>query len=343
MKYLHQILGWLFGIGLLSLYIFYFFDWQTTKALLLKTKITMIVLFIAAFYTGVLIRFVKWTFLIRMDSNVPWKNGYHTIMIANMVNYLSPLRFGELLKLYLINRLSATRYVTSLSATLTDRVSQLTAILAFVCLTPFAGYRFSQWSSKFAVFLVIFVTGLIIVFIIGPRTLTWIEYSMTAVFRYFGVSVSRIHRFFNGRMVSFFRETLEKINISSFKRRHLILIFVFSLATILTDGLAYYFLLKGFNIQITWLQGALAGCFMCLTFILPTPPGQIGTAEMYPVLIFSYGLGHPNAVISSAALLMHLLILFILVILGLLSLFFLKMDLKSLLKSLREKQIHVRS
>lgn len=58
---------------------------------------------------------------------------------------------------------------------------------------------------------------------------------------------------------------------------------------------------------MTWFQETLAACFVNLLFILPTPPGQIGTAEMYPVLIFSWGLGLPSSIISSVAIFWHLL------------------------------------
>ncbi len=58
---------------------------------------------------------------------------------------------------------------------------------------------------------------------------------------------------------------------------------------------------------------------MNLLFVLPTPPAQLGTAEMYPVIVFSWGLGLAAPVISSVALTWHLLTGAVLVIVGLTS------------------------
>jgi uncharacterized membrane protein YbhN (UPF0104 family) len=129
------------------------------------------------------------------------------------------------------------------------------------------------------------------------------------------------------------------MNISTFTKVNLIIIVFFSLIVISLDGICFYFIIRAFSLPITWFQGVLAACFMNLMFILPTPPGQIGTAEMYPVLIFSWGLGFPSSVISSMAILWHFLTTTVLIVLGIYSTVTLGIDLFSVVLKVKERRV----
>jgi uncharacterized protein (TIRG00374 family) len=338
-----QILGLI--IGVISLYIFlvYFFDWETTKKLIIDAQVVPVCLSTFFLMIALFLRAVKWTYILRIKDRVTWKNGFHTIMISNMVNYIFPVRFGELLKLYIINKVSEITYSSSVSATISDRFSQLILMMMFILFTPLAGFSFSSWSTQFIFFLFFFIILSFLLFVYGTRCLEILEKGIRSFLNFIGTRKRAVDRVSESKIISFSKETLNKMNISAFTRMNLLIIFLLSFMIISIDGFCYYFIIKAFEVSITWLQGALLACFMVMMFVLPTPPGQVGTAEMYPVLILSWGLGLPSGVISSAAVLWHLLTTMVFLLLGVCSAVSLGVSFRSLFREIQEKRVDLRN
>lgn len=334
-----QILGW--SIGLISLYIFvaYFFDWQTTIKLIRTTQILSVIASILFFVTTLFVRAFKWTYILRLKGHVTWKNGYHTIMISNMVNFIFPIRFGEITKLYIINKVDDVSYASSISATLTDKFSHLTIIAIFLSFAPTAGFVFFERSTIFLLFIIPFALFLVLIFIFGTRFLEILEESAKGFFSLFIKDRSKFDKVSENKLYSFCREILEKINISTFSKVNLMLIVFISFIVISLDGICFYFIIRAFALHISLLQGILAACFMNLIFILPSPPGQIGTAEMYPVVIFSWGLGFPSSIISSMAILWHVLATAVFIVLGVCSMIPLGVGLWSLVLKAQGRRV----
>ena len=332
-----QVLGCIFGAVALYFFFAYFFDWNVTRSLLSSAEVLPVCLAALFFFVTLFLRAFKWTFILRRRDHIKWSAGYHTIMLSNMVNFLFPIRFGEILKLYIVKKVANIRYSSSVSATLVDRCSQMLTLFIFLLFTPVAGFAFSQWASKFVIVFAAFVVVSMSLFIFGIRLFDVLANLLEACLLLVRIDRDKVKTFRQGKLISFLRETLEKINISQFSALDIFFIALFSFVIFAIDGLCYYFIIKVFGITITWLQGTLAACFMQLIFVLPSPPGQLGTAEMYPVLIFSYGLGLDTSIISAAAILWHIITSVIFMVLGLCSAGALGMDLRSISGRIREE------
>ena len=332
-----QALGCIFGAVALYVFFAYFFDWNLTKRLLSSAKVLPVCLAAFFFFVTLFLRAFKWTFILRRRDHIKWSAGYHTIMLSNMVNFLFPIRFGEILKLYIVKKVANIQYSSSVSATLVDRYSQMLTSLVFLLFMPVAAFAFSQWVSKFVFVLAAFVVVSMSLFVFGIRMFDILENLLEACLLLLRIDEDRVKAFRQGKLQSFCRKTLEKINISEFSAREMFLIALFSFTICAVDGICFYYIIKAFGISIAWLQGTLAACLMQMVFFLPTPPGQLGTAEMYPVLIFSYGLGLETSIISTAAILWHIITSVIFMVLGLCSAGALGMGLKSISGRIREE------
>ena len=336
-----KLIGW--SIGAISLYIFftYFFDFVETKRLLAEARIFPVFLCLLSFLTAIVLRSVKWTFILKIKNRVRWRDGYHTVMISNLINYFFPIRLGEVAKLYLINRAADISYSSSVSAVLLDRFSQLFMTLAFLIFIPLTGFKLfhSSLNMTTIIFIVIFILLLLSLFFYGTSLLFILQRIGKKVLVFCGVDEERIDAIFRGRIARFFEETMGKIDLYGYAKRDLFVILFFSWVIIWLDGACYYFLLHAFGISISQLETALGACLMNLMFILPTPPGQVGTAEMYPVIIFSWGFGISSVKISLTAVLWHLLSTAVFLVLGICSLSFLDMRLGALFQNIRKKEI----
>ena len=333
-----------FAIGAICFYIFFnfYFDWQATKILLADSQISSVCLSMIFFFMTLSLRAFKWTYILKLKEHVAWANGYHTIMISNLVNFIFPIRFGEIFKFYLINIVSGVTYSSSISTSLTDKLSHLLIIIAFLFLTPMAGFEFSEWSVKFVLFLIPFIVVFILFFFIGNSALNIFVKGLKVLLSFSRIKKWDVNSIKESKVFIFIRTTMEKTDISTLTKVNLLVVISFSFATILIDGICFYFIINAFGVAVTWLQGSLAACFLNLMFVLPTPPGQLGTAEMYPLLIFSWGLGLSPAVITSAAILWHLITTCVFVILGIYSTISLGVDMRSILQRFRKQkgQVH---
>jgi uncharacterized protein (TIRG00374 family) len=159
--------------------------------------------------------------------------------------------------------------------------------------------------------------------------------------RFIKMDNSKIESLMESKSVKFCHETIRKIDIENYSKKHFFLIFLLSVVIVAVDGGCYYFLLAAFSLPFNWFQGCLAACFMNLTMILPSPPGLVGSAEMYPIVIFVWGLGLSVTAISTAAVLWHILTLIVFLILGIVSTMHISIDVIGMMRRLGREEINV--
>lgn len=189
---------------------------------------------------AIVVRDLKWTYVLRLMDQVSWKNGYHTIMISNMMNFILPIRFGEILKLYIINKVGDVSYSSSISATLTDRFSNLLIFSILLLFAPIAGFEFSQWSSRFVLFLIPLALILVALFVLGVRLFDIFERGVRGVYSFFWRNQCEVNELSRNKFLSFCKGVFDKTNIAAFTKGNLLIILLLSFITICLDGVCFY-------------------------------------------------------------------------------------------------------
>lgn len=108
-----------------------------------------------------------------------------------------------------------------------------------------------------------------------------------------------------------------------------------TLLAVLSDTLVWFFVLLSLGINLGIGKTLLGSCLTILTFVIPSAPGYVGTAEASGLAIFSGALGLNLNLASSAVLLSHILGLVTVPIFGIASLYILKFDLGLVWKRLK--------
>ncbi len=80
---------------------------------------------------------------------------------------------------------------------------------------------------------------------------------------------------------------------------------IWSLAVLLVDALKDHFVLRAFGLDVPLTTCFLGVCLTNLAFILPSPPGNIGSNEWYATLVYTTGFGYNGAQVASGALFGH--------------------------------------
>lgn len=324
--------GWLIGGVALYFFLIDHFDWQTFLDHIAEVRSELLLLAAGAYILGLLTRAVRWTYMVRCHQPLSWIHGYHVITIANMANFLFPVRLGEVLKLVIIRKTCGVAYCSSTAATIVEKLTLFLIVMVFIGMAPLAGYGFTGWSARILPFWIgILVAGALFLFL-GDKGLAWVKLLIERVLRAGGVGEGRLQVFFTNLLIKYAADTMRQCHISSYSDGlRFFWIALIGLLIIGLDGLANFLLLQSFGLPLTYFQAVIAACFFNMLFLLPSPPGQVGTAEMYPVLIYAVGLKMAASTVASAALVWHMLTMMILVVLGVISLYAVGLRVRSVL------------
>lgn len=298
--------GAVLGIALLGVYFAYFFDYRAALAHFAAADRSLLGLSVASFIAGTLVRCVKWTYIVRTSAPMSWRAGFHIMLATNMANFLFPVRMGEVVRLYLAKSVSAIPFATSVSATLIDRFSGLLALMLALGLYPAAGFEGIDPAKYWWAFGLIAAASIVFL-LLGESIGKSLPSAARQMLSRLGLRSGRIERLVSSRAFAFAASTLVNCHLPRHGWRVTGVVFALSFLFLLGDAAAFFFLLNAFSLPLTLLQAVIAATVFNLAFVLPSPPAQLGTAEMLPVLVFAYGFGLSREVVASSALLWHLL------------------------------------
>ncbi len=332
-----RITGWLVGIVGLYVFLVYYFDWGSFCQNISEVSFVFLIGATGAYIVGLLVRASRWVLTVRFHQPLLWLQGYHTSMISKAANFVFPIRLGEVLKLIIIKNISGIDYCSSTAASIIEKLTLFLIIVLFLGLAPFVGYHFSDWSVKFFLFLCTFIFSMVIFLFFGAGVLEWIKSSIEKLFMNLGFAGDKFRSIFDNSFVKYMESTIRKCHFSSYGWRRFLGITFLSLVALLLDGLANYCLLAGFGLHLTYLQAVIASCFFNVLFLLPSPPIQVGAAEMYPILIYTGGLKLDGETVASAALVWHMLTVLVLVLLGFISFYAIGLRIGDVVEATRQR------
>lgn len=321
------------AVGVIMLYIFlrYFFNWEESKRILAQADLSLFFLAAGFFVLSYLLRALKWTYILWCRENISWQNGYHATMVCSMTNFFFPIRFGEVIRLFIAKTSSRVSYSASTAASLVDLFSHMFLVLLVLFVAAISRTDLPEWVSIFVPVFLVFLVGSLIIFVLGVHFSRFFRKTAENLLSLMGIEADKREMLLSGRIATFINDFLTQCHISSFNRSNIAAILAWSLFIIGNDGLYFQLLISSFGLSISYYQAVMAACFLNVFFFIPSPPGRVGTAEMYPVLIFSGILLLSAKVIATAALAWHITTTGLVALLGLSSMTSLGLQFKTLL------------
>lgn len=337
-RWMH-LLGWVLGLGSLYFFFGHFFEWAAFRDSLSQADRGLLVLAAAVYILGILVRSARWTYMVRCRwPGLTWTQGLHAVLSSNMINFLFPVRLGELFKLIIARQTFSIPYSASTAASIIEKLTLFLIMIFLLSFTPQIGYRFPDWSARFFPFLLLLLAVSAGFLFCGVKALRTCLALAGTVLRGIGLRQERVDRLLSNRLTCFAEDTLRQCHVTAYSAVQFGAALVLGLAILSLDGLTNMLLLAAFGLDITFSQAVIAACFFNLLFLLPSPPIQMGTAEMYPVLIYSGGLKLPAAVVASTAIIWHMIAGGVIIALGVLSLYAIGLRLGSIMAMARSGQ-----
>jgi uncharacterized protein (TIRG00374 family) len=260
--------------------------WQRLRHLNVGLALVCGLIFLSAY--GV--RALRWhCFLSARTQGVGIPRLIMIYQVATFVNWLLPLRGGELVKCLLLRRLDDVSMSESLPTVAMDKFMDLLPAAVLLILIPFLPFHLTRplWSLLLAV-LVVLAGGVLFLLLAALRR--------QIVLRLFASGIARLPRVFQ-RIDPFVARFLDALLALVARPRLLLRAALLTGIAACLDGLFCLLAFAAVGTPVSFPLALFGYTFFNLAFILPTPPGQVGSNELIGLLIFSGALGvNRNAV-----------------------------------------------
>ncbi|MDO8570585.1 MAG: lysylphosphatidylglycerol synthase transmembrane domain-containing protein [Candidatus Daviesbacteria bacterium] len=265
--------------------------------------------------------------LLLHKHQIPIKDAVMIHYLAQFLSFMIPIRAGELTKsVYL-----TSQFNLPLGKTVTwvfiDRALDLLMVLIFIAvLLPFIPTNLPADFIKLILLVLLIFIGMFVLAITNEKLFK----KMTIFLSKFLV-VSSIKR----KFVTLTHTIIEGFDVLKRSPKELIKLAVLTFFALIFDSLSWMiaFMIVGAKLDLS--KFILADSLVAFSFLVPAAPGYVGSAEAAGLAVFS-GILKMNPNLSSAGTLMfHILTVVILLVLGLLSLYFLKFDLGLVWKKIK--------
>lgn len=303
-----------------------FVDLSQILQTLKSVRLEFALLFFGLFFISGAIRGLRLKYLLK-NYHIPYKDILMLHFLSQFLSFMIPVRAGEISKSIYLTAQFGLPLGKTITWVFVDRALDLMGILLIIAVfLPFISTNLPPNSSLISL-------GILILAITFSLTAIKSEQKLKklVVFLSNFLIVPTIKRHF----VSVIHTIIEGFDIL---RRHpleFIPLVGFTTLAWVTDGLIWLVIFGALGVKIGFLDGVIGNGLAAFTFLVPTAPGYVGSAEAAGLAVWS-GLLQMNANTSSAGMLLfHVLTLIILFVLGIGAIYLLKFDLNLVWKKIR--------
>jgi uncharacterized protein (TIRG00374 family) len=281
-------LGLLIGVALLFL-IAKFVDIPTTIRVLrtnLATPrgITFALLSGVAFLASFSIRGVRWKLFLNPIGNVSTLKAIQLFWVGVFLNFLLPVRGGEVAKSLMLKRIANIPVSKSLPTVAMDKALDLMPALFIMVLIPVLGVQMDikLWLVLGA------VSGLLLCLIFFVALAAWKRSSAIALLQRI---TGMLPKSIAGKIEGFATGFVDSLLAGASQPKIFIPAVLLTVAAVICDGLFAMLAFWTVGVQISFGTAIFGYTVYNMFYILPTTPGQVGTNEAVGLLVFS-GLLH---------------------------------------------------
>lgn len=275
------------------------------------------------------LRSLRLRLLIKHKTDIPILKNYCYILAGNFINYLIPIRAGEVAKAFFYKKNHSISWAESLPAIFIDKIFDTFAIFIVLLMIPFITITLSVYLNVLlSLLIVVFFIGFMILF--AATKVDFSAFSDNEKHSVFSLNffINLIKRSFNSIFLLFPHKYKEKFSnfiilflegVGIFKHHKLLFIpcLFYTLLATLTDSVFFFLMFKAFSVDVYFTHILFGYTLIFLSYILPHPPAQIGSNELVMVLIFAIGFGLDENLVSAVMSFSHIITAVVIVLTGL--------------------------
>jgi len=235
------------------------------------------------YLTAYFVRSLRWRAILHPIVPLRVSESFHMLMAGYFLNYIIPIRAGEVAKSFFLKRLKGIPIATSLPTVFVDKLFELVSILFVVAMVPILSIRMSATlATLIYTVLAIFVLAMGLLFF-AFRNPDGASRLLCAVFSWLP---GRVYK----KLSEFIGLFVQGMGVARREARTLWSFLALTGVAVLIDGLYFYFMFRAFSVDVAFTRVLFGYTLLTLSYILPTPPAQIGYNEFVIGLIFAGGI-----------------------------------------------------
>lgn len=290
------------GIGLTLLIIWaYFFDFSRLIHNVKQVNLGYLSLSLLSYISAYFVRSIRWNRLLSPLGQFSIKDTYLWSLCGNFINYLIPIRAGEAARAIIIKKRTKTPISLVLPSIFIDKFFDTVGIFIILAMIPFLDIEIVpilQW----------LVLVLVSVFIIGIIILITAIIAQDKLVAFLKKCFFFIPQKYQDKVYSMIEFFVEGTGLFKNHYEIVLQVTILTLIGILLDGLYFYLMFKAFGFEHLNIAMIFFGyTLLNLSYILPQPPGQIGSNELLMSVIFVSGMGMNYGDAGSLIAVAHLL------------------------------------
>lgn len=313
------IIGFLIGIILLVLWL-RFINITEMISYIKEIKLSWVIIAISIYLLSYLVRSIRWQIILSPVAKISIKESFIIYMSGMLVNYLAPIRAGEIAKSFFLKGLKTTPVSRSLPTIFIDKMMDLFPIIILLLLLPFVPIKLNS-------FLIWGLTIIFTLFIIFLAVIVFSIYKSKSVSNFIKIWFFWLPKKYKTKVDNFIQLFIEGLSVVKKVKKKAGLIFALTILAIVLDAFYIVFMFMAFGYHIAFLIALFGYTLINLSYILPTPPAQIGTNEAIYIIIFTFGFGIDKNMVSATLGFAHLLTGSMIFIVGMISLQWLNISL----------------
>lgn len=282
------VLGLAVGIGFLFL-IARYVDIPTTVGIVrahLTTPRGIIYALLCgvAFLAAFSIRGVRWKLFLNPLGKVSTLKAVQLFLVGVFLNFLLPIRGGEVAKSLMLKRVSNIPISKSLPTVAMDKALDLLPALIIMVLVPVLGIK-----MDIRLWLVLGLVGLLLIMLIGFIALA--AWKRDAAIALLQRMTRALPKGAGSKIEGFATNFVDALLSGARQPKIFIPAILLTVVAVLCDGLFALLAFWTVGVSISFGLAIFGYAVYNLFYILPNPPGQVGSNEVVGLLVFS-GLLH---------------------------------------------------
>jgi dolichol-phosphate mannosyltransferase len=250
------------------------------------------------FLGAYVVRALRWRCLLRPDEvSVP--RAIAIYQVATFLNWLLPVRGGELAKSLLLRRSNGIPVSRSLATVTMDKAMDLVPAVVLIAVLPFAGLQLSGslWALLLSALAVVVLGGLVLVLAAWRRDL-----ALSVLTRPVARVLPSAAR---ERVEPFIVQFVDTLRALVRQPRLMSVAAMYTAVAVALDALFCLLAFRAVGVSVSLPVVLYGYTFFNLAFILPTLPGQVGSNELIGLLIFAGLFGVDSAGVGAMFLFSH--------------------------------------
>lgn len=245
------------------------------------------------------IRAMRWRLIINPIGEVPRVDLWLIGLASSLVNFVIPIRSGELARGLFLKQREGIPVSASLPTVAVDRSLDLLVVLLIGGVGLVSGAVVGGsvlLALGLGAGLLAFFTAFAVAAIIWQDRLTTLIARLLP--RLLGEGV-------RNRLIALLSGMLNSLTAIGRKPGRFVPLIILSLGAALIDASVFYLLFQGIGYPISLIGSVTGYSIFALTFIVPGAPGYVGSFEAFGSLVFGGALGTPQAAAAAVVLIYH--------------------------------------